>query len=241
MVRWKRGFYALGAVLAAGVLAAVALGQEGGPIQMTVKVTVTPGKVGTPRHPRGVRIVARGTINTPADTAALVARSFDVWLPKGWIYNGAKHPVCTLARLNTSGPSTCPPESIMGHGPGGHADVVDDLNPPPRVTVINGGRTKMYFWVVFQNPARVQAAVLGTITKVNSPRWSYRLHADNPSSLQVISGIPITPGSFYASFGRGDWIATTSCPRDHLWRYHLRMTSTSGQALDTGGLVPCRS
>jgi hypothetical protein len=41
--------------------------------------------------------------------------------------------------------------------------------------------------------------------------------------------------------GRDDWIATTSGPRDHRWRYHLRMTSTSGQAVDTGGSVACRS
>lgn len=241
MFRWKRGLLALGATLAAGVLAAVALGQEGGPIQMTATVKVTPAKAGTPSRPRGIRIVARGTIDTPADTAALVARSFDVWLPKGWIYNGAKHPVCALAKLNTGGPAVCPPESIMGRGSAGHAAVIDDLNPPPRVTVINGGRTKMYFWVVLQIPARVQAPVSGTLTKVNSPRWSYRLHADNPSVLQVVAGIPITPDSFYASFGRGDWIATTSCPRDQLWRYKLRMTSTSGQVLDTGGSVPCRS
>jgi hypothetical protein len=168
-----------------------------------------------------------------------VARSFDVWLPKGWIYNGAEHPACTSAKLNSGGPAMCPPESIMG-GPGGGI-APPDLNPPPRVTVINGGPTKMYFWVVMQNPARVQAAVPGTITKLNSPRWSYRLHADNPRSLQIVAGIPITPASFRASFGRGDWIATTSCPRDHLWRYRLRMTSTTGQILGIDGSVPCRS
>jgi hypothetical protein len=240
MFRWRKGLLAFGAVLAAGVLAAVALGQEGGPIQMTATVRVTPDKAGTPSHPQGVRIVARGTIYTPPDTPALVARSFDVWLPKGWVYNGAKHPACKAAKLNTGGPAACPPGSIMG-SPAGHADVADDLNPPPRVTVVNGGRTKMYFFVVLSIPARVQAAIPGTLTKVNSPRWSYRLHADNPHFLQIVSGIPITLDSFQASFGRGDWIATTSCPPDRLWRYRLRMTSTSGQVLDTDGSVPCRS
>jgi hypothetical protein len=94
----------------------------------------------------------------------------------------------------------------------------DDLHPSPRVTVINGGATKMYFWTVIQNPAHVQAAVPGTITELSSPRWS-----------------------FGVMLGRDDWIATTSCPRDHRWRYHLRMTSTSGHAVDTGGSVACRS
>jgi hypothetical protein len=169
-----------------------------------------------------------------------VARSFDVWLPKGWVYNGAKHPVCTLATLNDGGPNKCPPKSIVSHEPTGQADP-NDLNPPPRVTIINGGATKMYFWTVLQNPARVQAAVVGTTTKVNSPRWSYRLHAEIPGSLLVVAGIPITLRSFRANVRRGDWITTTSCPRDHLWRHKLRITSTSGQVLESSGSVACRS
>ena len=232
---------AFGSALAAGVLAAVALGQEGGPIQMTATFKVTPDKAGTPSHPRGIQIEARGKVYAPAEAAMPVVRSFDVWLPKGWVYNGAKHPTCTLATLNLSGPSNCPPESIMSRGLGAHADVVDDLNPPPRVTIVNGGRTKMYFWTVLSNPARVQAAVPGSITKVNSPRWSYRLHADIPSSLQVVAGIPITLTSFHTKVGRGDWLATISCPRDRLWRHKLRITSTSGQVLDTSGSVACRN
>jgi hypothetical protein len=233
--------FGLGAVLAAAVLAAVALGQGGGPSQMTARVTVTPNKAGTPSHPRGVRIDAHGTLDTLADAAALVPRSFDAWLPKGWVYNGAKHPACTAAKLTRGGPGSCPPESIVSHGQVGHADDPNDLGASARVTVINGGATKMYFWVVFQNPGRVQAAVLGTLTTVSSPRWSYRLHADIPGSLQVVAGIAITPKSFHANLGRGDWIATTHCPHDHLWRYHLRMTSTSSQVLDTDGSVTCRS
>jgi hypothetical protein len=236
----KKFMSVLGAALAAGALAAVALGQEGVPARITATVKVTPRQAGTPSHPRGVKIVARGTIDTPDGAARQVPGSADVWFPKGWMYNGAKHPACALATLNSGGPGKCPPGSIMGHS-ALTIDDPDNLNPPPRVTVINGGPAKMYFWVVIQNPARVQAAVTGTITKPSSPRWSSQLHADIPSSLQVVSGIPVTPDSFSVSFGHGDWIATTSCPRDHLWRYHLRMTSTSGQVLDTGGSATCRS
>jgi hypothetical protein len=235
----KRGLLALGAALVAGVLAAVALGQEVVPIQIVATVKVTPNTAGTPSHPRGVGIVASGTIDAAAGAALPVPRSVDVWFPKGWVYNGAKHPACALATLNGGAPRTCPQGSIMGHGPSGETDP-NDLNPPPRVTVINGGQTKMYFWVVLQNPARVQAAVTGTITKLRSPLWSYRLHADIPSVLQVVSGIPLTLNSFRASFGRGDWIATTGCPTDHRWRYHLKITGTSGEVVETGGSAPCR-
>lgn len=234
---------ALGAALAVGVLAAVALGQEGGPIQMTATVRVMPNEAGTPSHPRGIEIVAEATIDVPPDTARPVARSFDVWLPKGWVYNGAKHPVCALATLNAKGPAACTPESIMGRGELGRRDpgVLYPAIVRRNLTVVNGGASKMYFWVVLSSPARAQAAIPGTVTKVNSSRWSYRLHADIPSSLQVVSGIPVTLNYLNARLGRGDWLATTSCPRDHLWRYRLRMTSTTGQVLDADGSVACRS
>lgn len=51
-------------------------------------------------------------------------------------------------------------------------DDANDLSPPPRVIIINGGRTKMYFWIVIQYPARVQAAAPARITKLSSPRWT---------------------------------------------------------------------
>jgi hypothetical protein len=233
--------FAVGTVSAAVVLAAVALGQDVGP-QIPAVVTVTPNKAGTPSHPRGIEIGARGTIERPADSAPSVVRSFDVWWPKGWRYNGAKHPACTEATLSKKGPGGCPPESIVGRGDFGHRDPGDGDTTFMRrpLTVINGGATRMNLWVVLQNPARVQAAVTTTITKVSSSRWSYRLHADIPGSLQVVSGIPITLDFYRVKLGRSDWIATTNCPRDRRWPYHLRVTSTSGQVFDATGSVACR-
>jgi hypothetical protein len=236
----KRGLLALGVALAAGVLAAVALAQEIIPTRITATVTATPHQAGTPSHPRGIRIAARGTITTSGDTAPLMPQSVDLWLPRDWLYTGAEHPTCARATLVRRGPGGCSPQSIMGHielGP------VEDRpsSTPPQATFINGGQTKMYFWVVLRDPAPVRAAITATITKLRSPRWSYRLHADIPSSLRVVSGLPIVLKSFDANVGRGDWIATTSCPHDHRWRYHLRLTSTSGHLVDTGGGLTCRS
>lgn len=234
----KRGLLALGAALAAGALAAVALGQDFVSPPLLVEVKATPNQAGTPRHPQGVRIDVNGRYRSPDGAAPLVPRSVDVWLPKGWVYNGAKHPACTREKLNRGGPRACPPRSIMsGPEPAWAAVGI----APPRVTVINGGPTKMYFWVVLQNPARVQAAVPGTITKLRSSRWSYRLHAEIPPSLQVVAGVPITLKSFHVSVKRGDWIATAGCPRDYRWRYRVEVTSTSGAVVDAAGLVPCRN
>jgi len=236
----RKRLIALGVASAVGVLAAVALGQEVVPIGINPMVKVSPDKAGTPSHPRGIEIDVRGTFDVPSEAVAPMPRSVDVWFPKGWVYNGAKYPACTLAALNTGGPSACPPRSIMSHGTFGDTDP-NDLSPPPRVMIINGGRTKMYFWVVIQNPARVQAAAPGTIAKLDSPRWSYRLHADIPGSLHVVAGIPIVMDTFRVHVRRSDWIATTRCPRDHRWRYHLKLTYTSGPSVETGGSIACRS
>lgn len=238
----KQGLLALGATLAATVFAAVALAQEVTPDPPAATVTVTPNEAGTPRHPRGIRIKARVKIPTTDDRAPLMPQSIDAWLPKGWRYNGAGHPACTRATLTSDGPSGCPPGSIMGHGQLWHRDSGDgDSTFSHRdLTIINGGRTKMYFWVVIRNPARVQAPVTGTITELRSPRWSYRLHADIPSSLQVVAGLPVTLDALTTDIGRGDWIATTRCPHDHRWPYDLKLTYASGQVVDIGGATACR-
>jgi hypothetical protein len=234
----KRGLLALGAALAAGILAAVALGQEVVPLQVAATVRVMPDRAGTPSRPQGVLIDVNRKYDTPGAIPPMPL-AVDVWFPKGWRYNGAKYPSCTATKLGYGGPSACPRGSIMNTSALAIAN--PDASSPPKVTVINGGRAKLYFWVVMQNPARVQATVTGTITKASSPRWSYRMHADVPGSLRVVAGIPISLGSFHANVGRKDWITTTNCPHDHRWRYHLRFTFPAGQVLDTGGSVACRA
>jgi hypothetical protein len=233
----RRTALALGAVLAAGGLAAGAVGQEDVPIPFGATVKVSPWKADTPSRPRGIRVSVSGNVATPEGVAAPLPRSFDFWFPKGWIYNGAERPACARTTLTSGGPAACPQASIMG-SPGIRLED-PEARRPPRVTVINGGRDRIYFWVVLQDPARVQTVVTGKIAKVRSPLWSYRLHAEIPGSLQIVAGIPITLWAFDVNAGREDWLATTGCPRDHAWRFHLRITATSGEALDTGGAIAC--
>jgi hypothetical protein len=56
----------------------------------------------------------------------------------------------------------------------------------------------------------------------------------------VVAGIPIRVSLLHIRAGRSDWIATTSCPRDHRWRYHSFATFTTGQRLTVNGSVACR-
>jgi hypothetical protein len=228
----------LAAAAALGV-AALAFGQDVVPISITAKVKVTPNKAGTAKHPQGVVVDTRVTIKIPHDYDPPLVNTVDVWFPKGGLYNGAKWPTCSEATLRRSGPKGCPPRSIMGHGKG-VADA-DGTKTYPTLTVVNGGARKVYFYVVLTSPARVQEPIAASVTKLNSPRWSYRAHVAIPRNLQIVAGIPLRLDTFHAVVGRGDWIATTSCPRDHRWRYHAETSYSSGQVVKTDGSVGCRS
>ncbi|WCB92203.1 hypothetical protein DSM104299_00893 [Baekduia alba] len=229
------------ALAAAGALAAIAFGQgDIVPIKISATVKVTPNKAGTPRHPQGVRIDARANISIPDDYDPPLVQTVDIWFPKAGNYNGGKFPTCGEAAMAHHGVSVCPKGSIMGHGRAkARADTVFTY---PKITVVNGGATKVYFYVVLQVPARVAQPVAADISKLSgNPRWGYRLHAKIPRNLQIVAGIPLRYDSMHLLVGRGDWIATTSCPRDHRWRYHAEAAFDTGQVVKYDGSVGCRS
>jgi hypothetical protein len=226
---------AVGAVIIG--VGGVALAQSSLPIKVTVDAQVIPNKAGTPRHPQGVVVDVTAHISIPNDYDPPLVNSIDIWFPKGGLYNGGRFPSCSQITLARRGLRGCPRGSIMGHG-GGNA-AADTVTTHPHITVVNGGAHRVYFYTVLDNPARVQAPVVGVITKAGGP-WSYHLHTTIPKSLQVVAGIPIRVSLLHIRAGRGDWIATTSCPRDHRWRYHSVATFTTGQRLAVNGSVPCR-
>lgn len=236
----RRGLWALVAAAAALACAAVAFGQEIVPIKIHADVKVTPNKAGTPRHPQGVKISAHATIDIPHDIDPPLVQSVDVWFPKDGNYNGGKWPTCSYAGMVRSGPSICPPKSIMGHGYA-IADA-DGVKTRPTGTIVNGGQRKAYVYVVLTRPARVREPLPIQITKLSGdPKWGYRAHVDIPHNLQIVAGIPLRVDEVYGTIGRGDWIATTHCPRDHKWRYHVETHYSSGQNIKYDGTVACRS
>lgn len=225
-------------VVALALSAAVAAAQSGPP-PITVRVfpTVTPNKAGTPRHPQGVKLGVRLVITYPAAYQPPLVDSIDVWFPRGGVYNGSRYPSCSYQRLNALGPAGCPPDSIMGTG-GGVAAADTNLTYP-RITIVNGGQHKVFAYTILNNPARVQTPVVGTIIKLRG-RWSYKLHVVIPKILQVVAGVPIVLHSLHLAGGRGDWLATTFCPANHLWPYQAMTHFDNGQVLSTVGTVRCR-
>ena len=80
-----------------------------------------------------------------------------------------------------------------------------------------------------------------TVTKLTSGPWTYRLHLKIPRKLQIVAGIPLRAEAFHIVVGRGDWLASTSCPSDHKWRWRAEGRYASGQIVPTSGTVACRS
>jgi hypothetical protein len=228
------------AVVAAAAVAggsALAFAQSSPPITMTVDATVTPNKAGTKKKPQGVKLAVTAKFDIPEAYDPPLVDKVTVLFPKGGLYNGAEYPKCSETTLDRKGVSGCPKGSIMGSGSG--RAMADDVPTFPKVTIVNGGAKRVYFYTVMTNPARVQAPVVGKITKL-SGQWSYRLEAQIPKSLQIVAGVPIVLEELTLKGGKGDWIATTSCPADKRWRYHAEGLFTTGEKIVYDDAVPCR-
>jgi hypothetical protein len=224
---------ALGALALVAVEVAPTIAQDGtSQTALTVSPTVTPNKAGTKKKPQGVKLQVKVKWETPADLEKPVITASDVLFPKGSLYNGAKYPKCSEATLNNGGLAACPPHSIMGTGTG--TAWADTVITRPSITVVNGGGSKVFLWTILTNPARVQKAVPGTITKT-SGQWAYKLHLVVPPALQIVAGVPITLNDITITAGgkswAKDWLATTSCPANKKWPFSVSTAlSTGGQA-----------
>jgi hypothetical protein len=211
------------AIAAAAVIATVgalgALAASSWP-SVTESNIITPNKAGTPKHPQGVVLKATLNWQTLGASNQPIVTKFFATFPKGSLFNGAKYPTCSLTKLNSSGPTACPSGSIMGHGTGdAYADTVITH---PQITVINGGATKIYFYTVLNNPARVQQPVIGYLTKT-SGKWAYTLSVSVPEDLQIVAGVPIELTHLVVTAGKAGstWIATTACGPGHKWPYSI--------------------
>jgi len=225
------------AVTGAAVVAAPSGAQDPPVTTVTAEAKVSPSKPGTKKKPRGVKLAIDVHWDTPGDVEKPVVQKATVMFPKGSKYNGGKFPKCSANTMSRKGIGGCPKGSIMGKGSAvAYADTVMTF---PKITVVNGGKNMIYLWTVMTNPARVQAPVPGKLTKA-SGKWAYKLELTVPQSLQIVAGVPIVLHELTLSGGKGDWLATTSCPADKRWRYHAEGLFTTGETIVYDDSVPCR-
>jgi hypothetical protein len=233
---------AVGALALAAVEVAPTIAQDGAsPTTLTATPTVSPNKAGTTKKPQGVKLAVTVRWVTAGDVEKPIIQTGDVLFPKGSLYNGAKYPKCSQAVLDNGGLDACPKKSIMGTGGGdAHADTVITH---PDITVVNGGGGKVFLWTILTNPARVQKAVPGTITKMTG-KFAYKLHLVVPQALQIVAGVPITLDTLKITAGgkswAKDWLATTSCPSTKKWPFSISTTLSTGGQADYQSTVACR-
>ncbi|MGZ4304706.1 MAG: hypothetical protein ACXVSL_07540 [Solirubrobacteraceae bacterium] len=175
------------------------------------RVSAVPARLdaGSPSHPQGVKLTTALSWDGLKPGNAPTINKIDLWFPTGTRYDGAGYPSCSYARLNAAGPSACPKSSIMGSGVA--TAFADTVVTRPRITVVNGGADRVYFYTVLNNPARVQVPVIGQITRLPG-RFAYHLSATIPPRLLVVAGVPIRFTALQVSAGRGTWLATTAPP-----------------------------
>ena len=225
--------------LAVAVGATVALAASPTWPGVTVKPNVTPNKAGTPSHPQGVKLKAAINWQSLGAADQPIVTKFLLLFPKGAKYNGANVPSCSAKRIRL-GPQACPKASIMGSGTG--TAYADTTRTHPKITVVNGGGSIVYFYTVLNNPARVQEPVIGHITRSHGP-WSYALSVKVPEDLQVVAAVPIELTSLTVDAGKGSWLETTGCSGGK-WPFQITTTflnsnnNSTGSSTDASSL-PC--
>lgn len=210
------------AMLAVAVTPAPAAAQT--PVtEFTSQAQITPKKAGTKKNPQGIAISGSLAFKllTPGVEPPIVTGG-DVLIAKGGAYNGGKYKTCSekVMRREQS-TDACPKESVMGAGSG--VALADNVDAEPEVEFVNGGKNTVWAFTTLYNPALVQEPVRLSITKLKSPKWSYKASFRVPKVLQVVAGVPITLRSLRYKIGgkpyAKDYIVTTSCPKTKKYPY----------------------
>lgn len=205
--------------------------------KLTIDAKTTPDKAGSKRKPRPVKLSVRARWDHPAGIERPVVREAAVWFPRGWLYNGARHPRCSARTLDRDGPGACPRKSLMGKATG--VAWADTVRTKPRVVIVNGGPRRVWLYTTLYRPALVQKAVPMYVARAGG-QWSYKSRIVVPRVLQVVAGVPIALTSFEATAGRGDWIATTGCPASRRWKFQVRTDYVMGGSSTFVDSIRCR-
>ena len=231
---------ALGALTLVSLAVAGPAGAQTGADQtrLTVKAEVTPNKAGTKRNPQGVKLRVLATWDHPAGIERpVISRAF-VWFPRGSVYNGGKYPRCSKRTLDRKGPSGCRAKSLMGKATG--VAWADTVRTKPRIVIVNGGRSKVWLYTTLYRPALVREPVPMYVKRTRG-KWAYKARIVVPKALQVVAGVPIALSSFSSIAGRGEWLATTGCPKkSRRWKFKVRTHYAAGGSSTFTDSIRCR-
>jgi hypothetical protein len=229
------------AALAATLVGALALPSVAqSPTETIIEGTakVIPNRAGTPRNPQGVKIRFSGRVITPPGVEKPVITHGFALLPDAGEYNGGRYPKCSKRKLDRQGERGCPRGSLMGRIRA--TAWADNEITRPRIAVYNGGARLALAYVTLFNPAFVQEAIPVRVKKLRRGKWGYKVSLRVPKSLQIVTGVPISPRSARGTIGRDEWITTTSCPKSRRWPYVLKAFFNTGESYTLRDSTRCR-
>jgi len=203
-----------------------------------IDAKVIPNKAGTPKNPQGVKIRGSATVTTEEGYEKPIFTGGYTLFPKGGLYNGADYPKCTKRILDREGREGCPKKSFMGHLDA--TAYADTVITKPDIDVYNGGAKLALAYVTLYHPALVQEAIPVHIKKLKHPKWQYKASLTVPETLQIVAGVPIAARSIKGTIGRGEWLATTHCPKSRRWKYKAVGYFSPGGSYTYTDSVPCR-
>ena len=186
----------------------------------SMKVSLSPKKAGTKRHPRNSSLKLTIANNDVHKTL----RQLDVQLPKTVAVSGKGLMACKEPTLQSDGPSACPKGSIAGKGIANAAVGVDQPAPVPLqfdVTAVVVGKNGLDFFLHGTNLA-VNATATGRIRKTSKgPKLVVKIpqQAQQPTP-GVYAGLVDLTATIAKKSGTHKLIATTGC------RHHKQKFST---------------
>lgn len=221
---------------------ALPVGAAAEPVQ-DFDVQATPAKTKRP--------IALGfSTGTRETTPGVMPPSLDrvsVLFPAGSTYNGHLFPTCDSGAISAArSTDDCPSGSIVGTGraagvaPGGITQ--DDL----KITVVNGGRTRVNLFVEGTSPLRIQSNIIASISKA-SGNFGVKLSTQIPANLrEPAPGVKVGISLFKVNVSRTirvkgrkrGLIEITKCSGGS-WKSQGQFTFDTGAKITVDDRLPC--
>jgi hypothetical protein len=222
-------------------------------------IKLSSAKAGTSKKPKAVKLNFDLAVDTDDGTSPPTTKETVVSFSKGIKFNSNIFPSCTLATLNSKGPSACAKGSKVGTGSavalvgGSPGEPKPTTTETLKVTAYNGPQGKsLLLYLDGDSPAVIKQAIEGKLTKASSP-FGYQLDVTIPPNLQQpVPGVFAPLVDFKVNAGatlkkkkgkktvKINYIETTSCPSGSAgkgWPFKADLTFANDPGIVSGAIV----
>jgi hypothetical protein len=222
-------------------LAGAAVVQATGVVTQNLKVVVSPSKAGTTKKPKPVTLKLHLYSATSDGSKPPASNKVVIYLARGLLFNGAKFKSCSLATLNSTGPSACPAQSKVGGGTA-TGNISPGQDEQLSVTLFNGPKGKaLEIYVQGTSPAAIAAAFESKLSTIKGGPYGYKLTSTVPQNLYEPAPGLFTPLTDFnvavhattrVKGKQYGLVATTSCPKTRKWPFKATYNYANSPAQD---------